>query len=69
VFVWFLASYSVLRTLLEFLRNDERGGLLGLSTSQLISLAICLPLPWLAVQLKRRAARVKEGAPVTLIVP
>lgn len=44
VFVFFLASYSVLRIAVEILRNDDRGGLLGLSTSQLISVLITLGL-------------------------
>lgn len=44
VFVFFLASYSVLRIAVEVLRNDDRGGLLGLSTSQLISVLITLGL-------------------------
>lgn len=46
VFLFFIASYAVLRTLLEILREDDRGGLLGLSTSQLISIALlvaCVP--------------------------
>lgn len=40
VFVWFLALYALGRFALEFLRADDRGGLLGLSTSQLIGLAL-----------------------------
>ena len=44
VFVFFLASYSVLRIAVEILRNDDRGALLGLSTSQLISVLITLAL-------------------------
>jgi phosphatidylglycerol---prolipoprotein diacylglyceryl transferase len=40
VFVVFLGSYAVGRFLLEFLRADDRGGLLSLSTSQLIGIAI-----------------------------
>lgn len=65
VFVFFLVTYSVLRTLLELLRNDERGGLLGLSTSQLISLAIILPMPWIARRLRARtvAAMTDETSP------
>ncbi len=54
VFVFFLASYSVLRIAVEVLRNDDRGGLLGLSTSQLISVLITLGLipvyRWLAAR-------------------
>lgn len=37
VFLAFLASYSVLRFCVEYLRADDRGGILGLSTSQWLS--------------------------------
>jgi phosphatidylglycerol:prolipoprotein diacylglycerol transferase len=40
VFVAFLVLYAVARFLLEFLRRDERGGFLGLSTSQLLGIAL-----------------------------
>jgi phosphatidylglycerol:prolipoprotein diacylglycerol transferase len=40
VFLSFVALYAAVRFVLEFLRNDERGGLLGLSTSQLIGLGL-----------------------------
>lgn len=40
VMLAFLALYAVLRFVLEYLRDDDRGGLLGLSTSQLIGLAV-----------------------------
>ena len=40
VFAAFLALYAVARFLLEYLRRDDRGGLLGLSTSQLIGVAL-----------------------------
>ena len=40
VFAVFLALYAVLRALLEILRRDDRGGALGLSTSQLIGLGL-----------------------------
>lgn len=36
VFLAFVAAYAVLRFLLEVVRADDRGGLFGLSTSQLI---------------------------------
>ncbi|MBQ1715424.1 MAG: prolipoprotein diacylglyceryl transferase, partial [Firmicutes bacterium] len=39
----YLLSYSILRFLLEFLRGDaSRGIILGLSTSQWISIAVFL---------------------------
>jgi len=40
VFVAFVAMYAIARFLLEFLRRDDRGGLFGLSTSQLLGLAL-----------------------------
>ena len=40
VFVVFLVLYATARFVLEFLRRDDRGGLLGLSTSQLLSVAL-----------------------------
>ena len=39
VFAAFVALYATARFLLEFLRRDDRGGLLGLSTSQLLGIA------------------------------
>lgn len=57
VFLFFLGAYSALRFAVEYLRNDDRGGMLGLSTSQLISVAIValIPLAW-----RRLAARASE---------
>jgi phosphatidylglycerol:prolipoprotein diacylglycerol transferase len=40
VFATFLALYAAGRFLLEYLRDDDRGGLLSLSTSQLIGLVM-----------------------------
>ena len=40
VFLAFAAGYATLRFLLEFLRNDDRGALGGLSTSQIIGLLL-----------------------------
>lgn len=40
VFAAFLALYAVARFVLEFWRRDDRGGLLGLSTSQLLGVAM-----------------------------
>jgi len=40
VFLAFLAGYAVLRFGLEFFRNDDRGAILGLSTSQIIGLGL-----------------------------
>ncbi len=40
VFAWLLVLYGSLRFLLEFVRADERGGFLGLSTSQWIGIPL-----------------------------
>jgi phosphatidylglycerol---prolipoprotein diacylglyceryl transferase len=40
VMLFFLGAYSFLRFAIEIVRADDRGGVLGLSTSQLISLVI-----------------------------
>ncbi|MBN1606406.1 MAG: prolipoprotein diacylglyceryl transferase [Polyangiaceae bacterium] len=40
VFLSFVVLYAVVRFGLEFVRSDDRGGLLGLSTSQLIGIAL-----------------------------
>jgi phosphatidylglycerol:prolipoprotein diacylglycerol transferase len=40
VFAWLLLGYGALRFLLEFLRDDERGALAGLSTSQWIGIPL-----------------------------
>jgi phosphatidylglycerol:prolipoprotein diacylglycerol transferase len=40
VFASFLVLYAVARFAIEFLRRDARGGLLGLSTSQLLGVAL-----------------------------
>jgi phosphatidylglycerol:prolipoprotein diacylglycerol transferase len=40
VFASFLVLYAVARFAIEFLRRDDRGGMLGLSTSQLLGIAM-----------------------------
>jgi phosphatidylglycerol:prolipoprotein diacylglycerol transferase len=40
VFLAFVALYAAVRFGLEFLRSDDRGSLLGLSTSQLIGVLL-----------------------------
>jgi phosphatidylglycerol:prolipoprotein diacylglycerol transferase len=50
VFATFLALYAVLRFGLEFLRRDDRGGMLGVSTSQ-----------WIGVLLLGAAAVIHAG--------
>lgn len=53
VMLVFLALYAALRFGLEYLRDDDRGGALGLSTSQLIGLAALLAVAWLWSRLSR----------------
>jgi len=40
VFVFFIVAYGILRTAVEALREDDRGGVVGVSTSQWISLIL-----------------------------
>jgi phosphatidylglycerol---prolipoprotein diacylglyceryl transferase len=47
VFLAFVAAYAGLRFALEFFRSDDRGGLAGLSTSQLIGLLLIAGVVWL----------------------
>ncbi len=60
VFAAFIALYAVGRFLLEILRADDRGGLLSLSTSQLIGLAL---LGVAALIHKRRVASTATPPP------
>ncbi len=57
VFLAFVALYATTRFVLEFLRNDDRGGLLGLSTSQLIGLVLLGVAFW-------AHRRLSQGRPV-----
>lgn len=65
VFVTFVVLYGVARFAIEFWRADDRGGLFGLSTSQLISAgAIVAALAagrWLEAQASGRAPKVPAG--------
>jgi phosphatidylglycerol:prolipoprotein diacylglycerol transferase len=56
VFLAFVALYAAARFLLEILRRDDRGELLGLSTSQLIGLLLIVATVVLHRRLARRAA-------------
>ena len=57
ILLLFLAAYAVLRFLLEYLRADDRGAWLGLSTSQLISVGIlgAVALIWPGLVARSRA--------------
>jgi phosphatidylglycerol:prolipoprotein diacylglycerol transferase len=59
----FLGSYAVLRFFLEFLRADDRGGFLGLSTSQLIGLVVVAGCVYCWRRFSRRAEE-KMAAPL-----
>ncbi len=61
VFVVFLALYAVARFLIEYLRSDDRGGFLGLSTSQLIGVALLAAAAAIHARL-RPAPSVPPGA-------
>ncbi len=58
VFLAFTGLYAVLRFLLEILRRDDRGGWLGLSTSQLIGVGLLLAV---LVIHRLRVRRVEDG--------
>jgi phosphatidylglycerol---prolipoprotein diacylglyceryl transferase len=60
VFLAFVALYAVVRFLLEFWRRDDRGSLLGLSSSQLIGLVL---IAGVVVLHRRLLARVRTAAP------
>jgi phosphatidylglycerol:prolipoprotein diacylglycerol transferase len=59
VFVVFLALYALGRFALEFVRADDRGGLLSLSTSQLIGLGAVAA----AVLIHQRRSKAAAGPP------
>ncbi|HEX6763977.1 MAG TPA: prolipoprotein diacylglyceryl transferase, partial [Polyangiaceae bacterium] len=46
VFLAFVALYSIVRFAIEFVRADDRGGFLGLSTSQLVGIALVGGVVW-----------------------
>jgi phosphatidylglycerol:prolipoprotein diacylglycerol transferase len=53
VFLAFTALYAIVRFVLEFFRDDDRGGLFGLSTSQIIGLLLIGGVYRLHVHLSR----------------
>jgi len=56
VFLAFVGLYSVLRFVIEFVRADDRGGFLGLSTSQLVGIPLIGLVIWLHERLEARSA-------------
>ncbi len=69
VFVVFLALYAVARFFLEFLRRDDRGGFLGLSTSQLIGVALLAVAATLHMTLSRQARPLRPASPSSSVGP
>ena len=63
VFVAFVVAYAAVRFLLEFARADDRGGFLGLSTSQLVGVALIGAGVWVHQKLSARtSAALAAGA-------
>jgi len=62
VILFYVSLYSVARFIIEFFRDDPRGDLLGLSTSQLIS-AIIGPIAIIALVYKWWRVRKSEATP------
>jgi len=60
VFCSFLLLYAVLRFLLEYFRADDRGGLLWMSTSQLIGIVTIAVVVWLWIFLLRRKLSITD---------
>lgn len=56
IFLLFILSYAALRFVIEFFRDDDRGGLIGLSTSQLIGLLLIAAAGVVHARLRRRAS-------------
>jgi phosphatidylglycerol:prolipoprotein diacylglycerol transferase len=57
IFIAFVASYAAVRFLLEFVRADDRGGLLYLSTSQLLGVVLIGAALWAHQRLSGQAAQ------------
>jgi phosphatidylglycerol:prolipoprotein diacylglycerol transferase len=62
VFLAFVALYAVARFVIEFVRADDRGGLFGISTSQLIGLVLIGGAIYLHGRLSKRVAPAPTGA-------
>jgi phosphatidylglycerol:prolipoprotein diacylglycerol transferase len=62
VFVAFISLYAIGRFLLEYLRADDRGALLGLSTSQLIGVGLLVVGALIHVRRSRRPTATPAAA-------
>lgn len=60
VFCSAMVMYAIARFSLEFIRRDERGGLFGLSTSQILAIVIAIACGWLWFHLKRKVAKIEH---------
>ncbi len=58
VFCVAIGLYAIGRFLVEFVRRDDRGSLLGLSTSQIIAIGFLMFLAWLWVFFRRRSEQI-----------
>ncbi len=63
VFLAFVALYAAARFLIEFVRADDRGGLFGVSTSQLIGVLLIGGAAYVHVRLSKRNAPSAPSAP------
>ena len=69
VFVFFVAAYAAARFVLETFRDDDRGGLVGLSTSQWIGVLLIVAAGVAHVMLRRRVVDVSSLPPWKEITP
>jgi phosphatidylglycerol:prolipoprotein diacylglycerol transferase len=58
-----MTAYAVARFCVEFIRRDERGGLLGLTTSQLVAIGMIAACAYLSTVFKKRAAQILAAGP------
>ena len=57
IFIAFVVAYAAVRFVLEFVRADDRGGFLGLSTSQLLGLVLIGAGVWAHQKLAAKTAQ------------
>ena len=69
VFLLFVASYAAGRFVLEFFRDDDRGGFLGLSTSQLLGIAFLAAAFRIHQRLSRQASAPPAAPPAAPTPP
>ena len=64
VMLAFLGAYAALRFVIEYVRADDRGGLLGLSTSQLLGVVITALVAalWIRLRITRTGPAAPDGS-------